>query len=178
MLSGDKGNIVLPVLPEPPWPDTGHKLSMLKPLHILLSMLHLVPKKKRVVLSLHVKIRLEVDVHIWDFNIWSSQLHKSTSLSSSNFVMCIRSTFIYLFIFRIGVASSGCFHIAFSSLVHTFKTFWILWVVQSQLSDNFSFLSLNRLLCSGTFASKSAILDNLSWQPESPHQHLVLELQQ
>lgn len=63
-LSGDKGNTLLPLLPEQHLPDAGHKLSMLRPSHMPLSVLHLVPKNKRVVLSLHVKIRLEVGVCI------------------------------------------------------------------------------------------------------------------
>lgn len=64
MLSGDKGNTFLSVLPEQHLPDAGHRLSILTPLHMLLSMLHLVSRNKREVLSLHVKIRLEVDVRI------------------------------------------------------------------------------------------------------------------
>lgn len=46
------------------YPVACHKLSMLKPLHVLFSVLHLVPINKRIVLSLCVKIRSEVDVYI------------------------------------------------------------------------------------------------------------------
>lgn len=37
-------------------PVAGNKLSMLKPLHMLVSVLHLVPMNKRVVSSIRVKI--------------------------------------------------------------------------------------------------------------------------